>query len=185
MKRFYTGNGDDGYSGLLAEGRVPKHHGLFETIGTIDEVSAVLGVARAKSKTEKIKDVVLDVQRDLYHMMAEIAATYCDPSIFRHINSERISWLEERTNEFSETVAVPSGFILPGDTESSAFFALSRTITRRAERRYAQLLHSGELKNPEILRYLNRLSSLCFVLELVEIFTAKIQKPIMANNRRS
>lgn len=181
MKRFYTGNGDDGYSGLLSEGRIPKYHALFETIGTIDEVSAVLGVARAKSKIEKIKGVLLDVQRDLYHMMAEIAATYSNPSIFRHINPERVSWLEEQTNGFSEIVDIPSGFILPGDTESSAFLALSRTITRRAERRYAQLIQIREINNQEILRYLNRLSSLCFVLELVEIHTAKIQKPSMAD----
>ena len=79
-----------------------------------------------------------------------------------------MDWLEEQTDSLSKTVEMPSEFILPGETQGGGALSLARTVTRRAERRIAELLADGEIKNKELLRYLNRLSSLCFVLELAE-----------------
>ncbi|MBT7601760.1 MAG: ATP:cob(I)alamin adenosyltransferase [Anaerolineae bacterium] len=76
--------------------------------------------------------------------------------------------LETQTDTLSAQVQMPKEFILPGETRGSGALSLARTVVRRAERRIAELLDAGELENQELLRYLNRLSSLCFVLELAE-----------------
>ena len=75
MDKFYTQKGDDGYTGRLGKGRIPKNHQLIEAIGTIDEASAVLGLARAQTQTRETSELLLHVQRDLYHLMAELSAT--------------------------------------------------------------------------------------------------------------
>ena len=168
MSRFYTRSGDDGYTGQLGEGRVPKYHPRPETIGTVDEASAALGVARAICRASRSGAVLLTVQRDLYHLMAEVAAPPENASRFRVIDSARVSWLESETDALSAGMVMPADFIVPGDSQSGAALALARTIVTRAERQVARLLHTGEIENQEILRYLNRLSSLCFVLELLE-----------------
>jgi cob(I)alamin adenosyltransferase len=73
--RFYTTDGDDGTTGLLGEGRVRKYHPRPETYGEVDEAQSALGVARAAMQERSAAEVILQVQRDLYHMMAELAAT--------------------------------------------------------------------------------------------------------------
>ena len=168
MTHFYTRKGDDGYTGLLGDERVPKYHLRMEAIGALDEATSALGVARSSSHSTDTNKMVLTIQRDLYGLMAEIAATPDNAARFRVIDAGQVTWLEEMTDATSSKIELPKEFILPGDTQTGAFFALSRTIVRRAERRVAELYHSGAIENPEILRYLNRLSSLCFVLELWE-----------------
>ena len=168
MTTFYTQTGDDGYTGLLGEGRVAKHTPRLEAIGALDEATAALGLARATCQAAPTAALLLTAQRDLYHVMAEVAATPENAARFRAITTERVTWLEQQTDALSAQVALPKEFILPGDSASGAAMALARTIVRRAERRVAQLIHAGEIENGELLRYLNRLSSLCFVLELLE-----------------
>ncbi len=168
MANFYTRTGDDGTSGLLGDQRVTKDHPRLEAVGVLDETNAALGVARATCRSEQIKTIILEIQRDLYHLMAEVAATPENAARFQEIDAQRVDWLEQKTEEFSSKVAVPKEFIIPGDTLEGARLDLARAVVRRAERRVATLIHSGEIENLELLRYLNRLSSLCFVLELVE-----------------
>lgn len=180
MTHFYTRKGDDGYTGLLGDERVPKYHLRMEAVGALDEATAALGVARSTSHSADICEMVLIIQRDLYGLMAEISATPDNAARFRVINAERVTWLEAMTDATSSKVELPREFILPGDTQAGAFFGLSRTIIRRAERRVAELHHSGAIENQEILRYLNRLSSLCFVLELWENQLAGKPTPTLA-----
>jgi cob(I)alamin adenosyltransferase len=168
MEKFYTRKGDDGYTGLLGENRVPKFDPQIEAVGAIDETTAALGVARAHSKDSQTGQVLLIVQRDLYLIMAEVAATKENAHRFRKIDSQRVAWLEEQTDLIAGQVTLPNEFIIPGDSLSGATLSLARTITRRAERRLAYLLDQKYLENIELLRYMNRLSSLCFVLELKE-----------------
>jgi cob(I)alamin adenosyltransferase len=168
MVKFYTKTGDDGYTGLLGEGKLPKHDPRIEAVGTLDEASAALGFARSICQATQTNILLLKVQRDLYHMMAEVASTPENAARFRVIDSARVSWLEQQTDTLSETITLPKEFILPGDTAAGAALALARTIVRRSERRVAYLIHNELLENKELLRYLNRLSSLCFVLEFVE-----------------
>jgi cob(I)alamin adenosyltransferase len=168
MKSFYTRKGDDGYTGLLKAGRVPKNHPIPEALGALDEASAALGVARAACQGHSSAEVILIIQRDLYSIMAEIAASPDQAEQFRKINASRVGWLEAQIEMFSAQVTLPSEFIVPGDSPAGAALAVARTIVRRAERQVAGLVNSKLVENLELLRYLNRLSSLCFVLELSE-----------------
>lgn len=165
---FYTSRGDDGTTNLLGEGRVAKYHIRIEAVGTLDESTAALGLARAQCRDPHSAGILLEAQRDLYRLMAEVAATPENAEKFRFIDAARVSWLEEQTDELSKLVEMPKEFILPGDSVAGAALSLARAIIRRAERRVVELFDAEEIKNAELQRYLNRLSSLCFVLELLE-----------------
>ena len=168
MPTIYTQTGDEGNTGLLGEGRVPKFDLRIEALGALDEATAALGLARASANTPEIAPLVVEIQRDLYKLMAEVGATPENASKFRSITQERVDWLETQTNAVTSEIEVPREFILPGAVPSSAAMSLARTIVRRAERRVVELFHSGGLENLALLAYLNRLSSLCFALELLE-----------------
>jgi cob(I)alamin adenosyltransferase len=180
MCAFFTRNGDDGYTNLLGKGRVPKNHPRPEAVGALDEASAALGLARSTCQAEASASLLLAVQRDLYSLMAEIAATPENAASFRGVDSARVEWLEDQIETLSAGVRLPKEFIVPGDSVAGASLALARTIVRRAERWVAGLWHANEIENPELLRYLNRLSSLCFVLELVENQLAGSKTPTLA-----
>ncbi len=165
---FYTAKGDDGTTGLLGEGRVPKYHDRMEALGALDEASAALGLARAQCAVPQTLPILLEAQRDLYKLMAEVAATPENAKQFHFIDAGRVAWIESQTDELSEIVEMPKDFILPGDTLGGAALSLARAVVRRAERRVVVLFDDGEIPNPDLQRYLNRLSSLCFVLELLE-----------------
>lgn len=165
---FYTAKGDDGTTGLLGEGRVPKYHIRMEAIGALDEASAALGLARAQCAAPQTAPILLEAQRDLYKLMAEVASTPENAPRFHFIDEVRVGWLEEQTDELSKIVEMPKEFILPGDTLGGAALSMARAIVRRAERCVVSLFDEDEVANPDLQRYLNRLSSLCFVLELLE-----------------
>jgi cob(I)alamin adenosyltransferase len=168
MSPFYTQTGDEGKTGLLGEGRVNKFDLRIEALGALDEATAALGLARASANAPLVASLILEVQRDLYKLMSEVGATPENAEKFRFIDSTRVRWLETQTDAISDEVEMPKDFILPGESPSSAAMALARTIVRRAERRVVELQHAGGLDNPSLLAYLNRLSSLCFALELLE-----------------
>jgi cob(I)alamin adenosyltransferase len=180
LTTFYTGEGDEGFSGLLGKGRIAKFDLRFEGIGDIDEANSALGLARALCVNPETKALLLQMQRDLYHLMAEVAAPPENAEKFHFIDNQRVAWLESQVEACSMGLSLPEEFIVPGDTLSAAALDLARTVTRRAERRLAQLLQQGEVKNSDLLRYLNRLSSLLFVLELRENQEAGKQKPTLA-----
>ena len=165
---FYTAEGDDGTTGLLGDGRVPKYHVRMEAIGALDEASAAIGLARAQCSAPQTAPILLETQRDLYKLMAEVAATPENSQRFHFINEARVQWLEKQTDELSTIVEMPKEFILPGDTLGGAALSLARAIVRRAERCVVSLFDEDKVLNPDLQRYLNRLSSLCFVLELLE-----------------
>lgn len=166
--QFYTSRGDDGFTGLLGEGRVAKNAARMDALGDVDEAGSALGLARALARSAQAPAILLQVQRDLYGLMAELAATPENAARFRVIDAARVAWLEAQVDALSTQVEIPREFIVPGDTVEGAFVDLARTVVRRAERRVAALYHEGGLENQEILRYLNRLSSLCFLIELLE-----------------
>jgi cob(I)alamin adenosyltransferase len=165
---FYTAKGDDGTTGFLGEGRAPKYHIRMEALGALDEASAALGLARAQCGAPQTAPILVEAQRDLYKLMAEVAATPENAKRFRFIDETRVNWLEQKTDELSAIVEMPKQFILPGDTLGAAALSLARAIVRRAERRVVNLFDEKEIINADLQRYLNRLSSLCFALELLE-----------------
>lgn len=168
VDRFYTTSGDDGTTGLLGEGRVKKHHPRPEAYGAVDEAQTALGVARAVMVDRAAAEVVLRIQRELYHLMAELAATKEAAPKFRTINAGHIAWLEEQTDHYGDQLDLPRDFVISGDSIPGAALDMARTITRRAERRVVKLLDENMIENIWLMRYLNRLSSLLFVLARYE-----------------
>jgi cob(I)alamin adenosyltransferase len=168
MPPIYTRSGDDGSTGLLGEGRLPKYHLRLETLGVLDEASAALGLARALCKGSRTGSLLKEIQRDLYNLMAEVAATPENVQQFQTLEKVRVTWLEKQIDDIAAAAPVPADFILPGDSLAGAALAMARTIVRRAERRAAELLDSGGIGNRVLLQYLNRLSSLVFALEVFE-----------------
>ena len=168
MSPFYTRNGDEGRTGLLGQGRFPKFDLRIEALGALDEASEALGVARCATRAPQSTGLILEAQRNLYALMAEVGATPENAAAFRTIGETHVRALEEQIDALTRTVEMPREFIIPGENPASAAVSLARTLVRRAERRAAELHENGGLENPAILAYLNRLSSLCFVLELVE-----------------
>jgi cob(I)alamin adenosyltransferase len=169
MTSFYTRKGDDGTTGLLGSGRVPKYDVRIEALGTLDEANAALGLARSMCISKENAEIIVKVQRGIYALMSEIASTPENAEKFRGIGEAEVAWLEQQTDELYSTTGMPRDFIVPGDTLAGAHLDLARTVVRRAERRVVELFHRGGITNPNLLRYINRLSSLCFVLELSEI----------------
>ena len=166
--QLYTRSGDDGFTGLLGEGRVAKYMPQPEAYGTVDEASAAIGIARAAAQSDRTRELLLTAQRDLYKMMAELAATQQTASQFRSVDAARVSWLEAETDAVTAMIELPREFVVPGDSLVGAYLDLARTIVRRAERIVVKLVHDGLVENIELVRYLNRLSSLLFVLSLLE-----------------
>jgi cob(I)alamin adenosyltransferase len=175
MSPTHTHIGDDGTGGLLGEGRLPKYHPRMETLGVLDEASAALGLARAASNDPLTGELLKTVQRDLYAIMSEVAATPENSLRFRILSEERVQWLDSQVEKMAARTPLPAEFILPGDTLSGAALDLARTIVRRAERRAAELIATGGIENKALLLYLNLLSSLCFALEVFE--NAQAGKP--------
>ncbi|MBC8506723.1 MAG: cob(I)yrinic acid a,c-diamide adenosyltransferase [Chloroflexi bacterium] len=182
MNKYYTGTGDEGTTGVLGGERLPKHHPRIEAVGNIDEVTAAMGFARANCQSESTAKIILQVQQDLYGLMSEVAALPENAEKFRVIDEARVSWLEEQIENIQKNVEPPKEFIIPGDTPNGAALDLARTIVRRAERRVAELFHAGEVENLQILRYLNRLSSLCFALELLETQAGGKDRPTLVTD---
>ncbi len=166
MKNYYTSEGDDGTTGLLGEERVSKTHPRIQAVVAVDEASAALGLARAQTDKPELNQLVKNVQEDLYQIMTLLVLAKPNPEKFPDLQKSRVLWLEEKIEQFGDVIEPPSGFMLPGETLPSAAFGLARTIVRRAERRVIQLDEEGNLPSKTILPYLNRLSSLCFILEL-------------------
>lgn len=161
---WYTARGDDGTTGLLGEGRVPKHHPQPEAFGAVDEASSMIGFARALAGDADVNNVLVQVQRHCYSLMAELAATKAVQAQFRQIGPDQIQWLSEQTDRFGARVSMPREFIVPGETPAEGALDMARTAVRRAERRVSRLIEDGLVENKSLVAYLNRLSSLLFVM---------------------
>jgi len=163
MQRVYTGRGDDGYTSLIGGARVPKYDAQPEAYGTLDEVSAALGFARATTTDASVRAAILEMQRALYRLMTELA-TADGKTPMATITPADVDRVEELTNDFTARVPVQREFIVPGDTLSGAALDVARTIARRGERLATRLIHERQIVDSSALAFLNRLSSLLFVL---------------------
>lgn len=177
---FFTGKGDDGTTGMLGEGRVQKYDRRMEALGALDEANAALGLARSLMGDLPETAMVLEIQRQLYQLMAEIAATPENAARFRTIDEESVLMLENQIAALSKRIVMPSEFIVPGDSPASAAFSLARTVVRRAERRVVELVDCGLVANRLLMAFLNRLSSLLFVLEIDILQQTGQQRPTLA-----
>jgi cob(I)alamin adenosyltransferase len=162
LTRIYTKLGDSGETHLGDMSRVPKTHPRIEAYGTVDELNAHIGVALAGDDLPgPYADWLARIQNDLFDVGADIAAPE-DPDKERlRVLPEQTTWLEERCDEVNSTLPPLKSFVLPGGTKAAAQLHVCRTVCRRAER---LAVAAGEELNPEVVRYLNRLSDLLFIL---------------------
>ena len=166
--RLYTRTGDEGFTRLLGKEQVPKYDVRPEAFGTVDEASSFLGLVRAEpSINVRTKAIVQEAQRDLWVLMGELAAS-AEVKLSQHLAADRTAWLEREIDWLGAETPPLTEFVLPGDTRIGALLDVARTVVRRAERGVAQLAYEDHLENREILRYLNRLSSLLFALARYE-----------------
>ncbi len=171
MKTFNK-KGDKGETSLLFNARVPKSDPHCEAYGTIDEAVAALGLARAMSRKEQVQHVLLNAQKDLFVLAGELATPMEAYAEFVRkyplITAQKVQELEDLIDELEREVDIPREFVIPGDSAVSAVIHLARATVRRAERRVVNLQHIGQLPNQELLRYLNRLADLLFILACYE-----------------
>jgi cob(I)alamin adenosyltransferase len=164
LTRIYTRLGDGGETHLGDMSRVPKTHPRIEAYGTLDELNAQIGLAlTVEGLPEEYGAWLQRVQNDLFDLGADISVP-ADKDAERErlrVQAGQTEWLEQRCDEVNETLPKLHSFLLPGGTPAAAQLHVCRTVCRRAERRAIDV---GEELNPEVVRYLNRLSDLLFIL---------------------
>ena len=162
LTRIYTRLGDAGETHLGDMSRVPKTHPRIEAYGAVDELNAQLGVAlNAPGLDPSHADWLRRVQNDLFDVGADLSVPAGGERERLRVTGEQTAWLESACDEVNATLAPLKSFVLPGGSPAAASLHVCRTVCRRAERRALAL---GEEGNPEVLRYLNRLSDLLFIL---------------------
>lgn len=165
--KIYTARGDQGGTDLLGE-RVGKDDPRIELMGALDEATSSIGFARSLATWGSSKEMLLATQRDLYQIMAELAFVDTIRPDSLRFSADRIEWLEDSIARVQESVTLPREFVVPGDTTPGGALDVARTVVRRAERRAVTSANAGQVGNPEIIRYLNRLSTLMFILARAE-----------------
>jgi cob(I)alamin adenosyltransferase len=170
--RIYTKTGDTGETKLLFGGRVSKADARCEAYGTLDQAVSAMGLARALSQELRVREVLLEVQREMFAVGAELATS---PDQYQHLQKNftvvteaMVTRLESTIDELEGQMELPASFIVPGASAASGALDLARSLLRTGERRTVALRDDQGVANPEVLRYLNRLSDLLFVLARFE-----------------
>jgi cob(I)alamin adenosyltransferase len=176
LTRIYTKLGDGGETHLGDMSRVSKLHPRVEAYGTVDELNATIGVALLQpGLSEKFAEWLRRVQNDLLDLGADLSVPDADPAPGEtpgassaasvrgrlRVDTEYTLWLERACDEVNATLEPLRSFVIPGGSPAAAHLHVCRTVCRRAERRTIAV---GTEVNPEVVRYLNRLSDLLFIL---------------------
>ena len=165
----FSKKGDRGFTSLLGGQRIPKSEPRPEAYGTLDEASSALGIARASATRPKTKEILMSIQKDLIVLGAELATAPEDFEKYpQRIKTVHVDRLERVIEDLQKDLVMGKEFILPGETVASAAIDLGRTIVRRAERMAVRLLQEKIITNGEVLRFLNRLADVLFVLARYE-----------------
>ncbi|HRX79451.1 MAG TPA: cob(I)yrinic acid a,c-diamide adenosyltransferase [Pirellulaceae bacterium] len=163
--KIYTKTGDGGETGLFSGPRVSKDDARIEAYGTVDELNAFLGLARAESLPPKIDSVLERIQHGLFAVGAELASPDPVAAKTKMVGADEIAWLEATIDSCEATLEPLRQFILPAGTRAATALHVARGVCRRAERRVVTLLRaSQEPISGEVIQYLNRLGDLLFSL---------------------
>ncbi len=177
-----TKKGDDGYTGTLGGERVPKYHIVTEAVGTLDEANSLIGLTRASSKEKRVKRILLQTQRHLFIVGSELSVSKGKCRLSgKTISETEVRWVERVINDLEEALALPPGFVTFGEEKCSAQMDVARTAVRKAERSAAKMSSEGLVGNPFILKYLNRLADLLFLLACFEGKNAEDRRKIYRN----
>lgn len=164
-----TKTGDKGSTALMYGRRVMKCHPRIEACGAVDELNSALGLARATASRDAVRENILSIQKELVNLMGELAVAAEDleryvKDGYSRVTPEMTSRLENQVFELEAGCEFFSGWAMPGANVHSAALDAARSVCRRAERSVASLLQDGQLRNAEVLIYLNRLSDLLWLL---------------------
>ncbi len=166
LNRIYTRTGDDGTTALGDGARLEKHHPRIAAYGTVDELSSVLGLAIVYSPDGEQKRWLQRIQNELFDVGADLCVPGASGSGLR-LTANYTRTLENMIDEVNARLEPLTSFVLPGGSASAAWLHLARTVCRRAERLVTELVSlpsERDSVNPEVVRYLNRLSDLLFVM---------------------
>lgn len=162
--RVTTRTGDAGDTDLFGRGRVRKTDARIDALGDLDEAQAALGIARASLRGSD-EATVLELQRGLYKVMAEVATPAAGIARLRaRIDATDIGELDTLVEKLGERADVEGRFVVPGEDAVSAALDLARTVTRRAERSVVRLVDARTVRGDHLLPWLNRLSDVLFLL---------------------
>ena len=165
--KIYTRSGDGGTTGLFGGGRVPKHHPRVAAYGEVDELNAVIGLARTTAPVELFDPLLESVQRDLFTLGGHLASP--EPEKVRaalekaSLDRDRVALFEAEIDRADQELPPLRAFVLPAGTPKAAALHHARTVCRRAERAVVALAHDAAVPDA-FLVYLNRLSDLLFAL---------------------
>jgi cob(I)alamin adenosyltransferase len=164
LNRIYTRTGDDGTTSLGSGERRKKYDLRVEAYGTLDEVNAVIGVARLHTAGD-FDALLTRIQNDLFDVEADLCLSEKGPGGARlTVTHAQVDWLEREIDRLNESLEPLKSFVLPGGTAAAAYLHLARTVCRRAERIMVELNdRPGESVSPDALKYVNRLSDFFFV----------------------
>ncbi|WP_321373440.1 cob(I)yrinic acid a,c-diamide adenosyltransferase [uncultured Draconibacterium sp.] len=163
--KIYTKTGDDGTTGLVGGSRVKKYDLRLESYGTVDELNASIGVIRSYDNGSDVEELLLKIQNKLFNIGSRLASDekgkeFTDKLV---VKTEDVEMLEKAIDKYHETLPELSNFILPGGELSAAQCHMARTICRRAERRILEFSEQTPVE-PELIKFINRLSDYLFVL---------------------
>lgn len=164
-----TKTGDDGTTAIMYARRVPKNHTRVEAVGTVDELNAAIGLARAFDPNSPTTDHLVRIQKDLFALMGELATEiadldrYCADGYSR-ITADNVAWLDRLAAEIESKLGKLRGWAIPGPPPSAAALDLARAVCRRCERVACSLAEKGMLENRQIMAYLNRLSDVLWLM---------------------
>jgi len=179
--KIYTKTGDEGKTSFVGGERVTKNDLRIEATGTLDELNSTIGVAMSFINEEKLRFILEKAQHDLFTLGAELS-WFTSKAGSRRMpvtTEEQVKELENHIDELDAMLAPQTAFILPNGTQASTFLHLARTVCRRAERLIVTLSQQYPL-NPAIIKYVNRLSDLLFIMARYanKEFAVKEQQPI-------
>jgi cob(I)alamin adenosyltransferase len=160
---IYTRRGDKGETDVLGGVRLPKDHLRIEAIGQIDEFNALLGIVMSFSEDEKSNALLKEIQKDIFVIGAEFAASGSKAKLHKRIGPQRVAEIEQEIDKIEAQISPLHHFILPGGSKTASLLHLARTVNRRAERAVVALSRKEKV-DPQIITYLNRLSDLLFVM---------------------
>ncbi|MBZ5662490.1 MAG: cob(I)yrinic acid a,c-diamide adenosyltransferase [Acidobacteriia bacterium] len=165
LDKIYTRTGDEGQTSLGDGSRLPKFHLRVSAYGEVDEANSAIGVASLHVSEAAVLKILNHIQNDLFDAGADLCVPERPgagtPAL--RITEEQVTWLENTIDLYNADLAPLDSFVLPGGSAASAYLHLARTVTRRAEREIVRLAAEGAV-NPAVIRYVNRLSDLLFVL---------------------